>query len=207
LLVAGLALAWSDSKPFAWVLIGYLMLTIAYSWALKSLVMLDVLILSLLFSLRILAGSVLAAAPVSTWLFGFSVFMFISLALVKRASELVTLEQLGVPASRGRDYRVTDLNILLPLGVGTALSAIVVFCLFISAPETQARYQSPELLWLVALGLVYWSARLWVKVSRGEMHDDPIVYAARDLNSRLMIAGMLCLVLLAHFFNISRLFS
>ena len=207
LLVAGLALAWSDSKPFAFVLIGYLMLTIAYSWELKSFVMLDVLILSLLFALRIVAGSVLASAPVSTWLLGFSVFMFISLALVKRAAELVTLAQLGLPATRGRDYRVTDLNILLPLGVGTALAAIVVFCLFISAPETQARYQSPELLWLVAFGLVYWTARLWVKVSRGEMHDDPIVYAAKDLNSRLMIAGMMGLVLLAHFLNISRLFG
>ncbi len=205
LLLAGMALAWFDSRPFAWVLVGYLTLTIVYSWALKALVLLDVLMLSLLFALRILAGSVLASAPVSTWLFGFSVFMFISLALVKRAGELVTLGQLGEPATRGRDYRVTDLNILLPLGVGTALSAIVVFCLFISAPETQIRYRSPELLWLVAFGLVYWSARLWVKVSRGEMHDDPIVYAARDLNSRLMISGMVALVLLAHFVSIRQL--
>jgi 4-hydroxybenzoate polyprenyltransferase len=207
LLVAGLALAWFDSRPFAGVLIVYLALTIAYSWALKALVLLDVLMLSLLFALRILAGSVLASAPVSTWLFGFSVFMFISLALVKRAAELVTLEQLGVPATKGRDYRVTDLKILLPLGVGTSLSAIVVFCLFISAPDTQVRYRSPELLWLVAFGMVYWTARLWVKVSRGEMHDDPIVYAATDLNSRLMILGMMGLVLLAHFVSISTWFG
>ena len=207
LLGAGLALAWTISKPFAGVLVGYLTLTIAYSWILKAVVLLDVLILSLLFALRIVAGSVLASAPVSTWLFGFSVFMFISLALVKRAGELVTLERLGMSATSGRDYRVTDLNILLPLGVGTALSAIVVFCLFISAPETQVRYQSPELLWLVAFGLVYWSARLWVKVSRGEMHDDPIVYAAKDRNSRIMIVAIVGLVVLAHFISISRLFS
>ena len=207
LLGAGMALAWYDSKAFAGVLVGYLTLTIVYTWALKALVLLDVLMLSLLFAIRIIAGSVLASAPVSTWLFGFAIFMFISLALVKRAGELVALEQLGMSSTKGRDYRVTDLNILLPLGVGTALSAIVVFCLFISAPETRARYRSPELLWLVAFGLVYWSARLWVKVSRGEMHDDPIVFAAKDLNSRIMIVGMVGLVMLAHFVSMSRLFE
>jgi H+/Cl- antiporter ClcA len=135
----------------------------------------------------------------SSWLLAFSVFMFFSLALVKRCSELVSLEQMGSKATRGRDYRVTDLVVLWPLGVGAALSAVVVFGLFISAPETQARYATPQLLWLVAIGLIYWLARLWVKTSRGEMHDDPVIYAVKDRGSRTTVFGMVCIMLAAHF--------
>lgn len=112
--------------------------------------------LSLLYTLRILAGSVAIGIATSSWLLAFSVFMFFSLALVKRCSELVSLDQVGNVAARGRDYRVTDLAVLWPLGLASAMSAVVVFGLFISAPDTQARYATPGLLWIVAIGLNYW---------------------------------------------------
>ena len=86
------------------------------------------------------------------------------------------------------------------MGVGSALSAVVVFGLFISAAETQVRYASPERLWLVAIGLIYWLARLWIKTSRGEMHDDPLVFAVRDFGSRITIIAMIMATLAAHFF-------
>jgi 4-hydroxybenzoate polyprenyltransferase len=161
-----------------------------------------VITLSLLYTLRILAGSVAISIATSSWLLAFSVFMFLSLALVKRCAELVSLEQSGVAATRGRDYRVTDLVVLWPLGVGAALSAVVVFGLFISAPETQVRYGAPDLLWLVAIGLIYWLARLWVKTSRGEMDDDPVVYAIRDRGSRMTVFSMIVAVLAAHFLTL-----
>jgi 4-hydroxybenzoate polyprenyltransferase len=181
------------------MLLLYIVLTSAYSWVLKEYVLIDVLMLSLLYTLRILAGSVAIGIATSSWLLAFSVFMFLSLALVKRCAELVSLDQIGKKAVRGRDYRVSDLVVLLPLGVGAALSAVVIFGLFISAPETQVRYATPHLLWLVAIGLIYWLARLWIKTSRGEMHDDPLIYAIKDHGSRITVLAMIGTTLAAHF--------
>lgn len=199
-LLLALILAFSLSKTFLLMVLIYLVLTSAYSWVLKEYVLIDVLMLSLLYTLRILAGSVAIGIATSSWLLAFSVFVFLSLALVKRCAELVSLEENGKAATRGRDYRVTDLVVLWPLGVGAALSAIVVFGLFINAPETQGRYGTPQMLWLVAVGLIYWLARLWVKTSRGEMHDDPVIYAIKDHGSRMTVFAMVAVMLGAHFF-------
>jgi 4-hydroxybenzoate polyprenyltransferase len=198
-LVLALLLAFSVSLNFFLMLLLYLVLTSAYSWRLKEYVLIDVLMLSLLYTLRILAGSVAVGLATSSWLLAFSVFMFLSLALVKRCSELISLDQIGQEATRGRDYLVSDLVVLWPLGVGAALSAVVVFGLFISAPETQARYATPDLLWLMAIGLIYWLARLWIKTSRGEMHDDPVIYAIKDHGSRVIVLAMMAMMLAAHF--------
>ncbi|WP_180126272.1 UbiA family prenyltransferase [Rhodoferax sp. BLA1] len=198
-LVAAFVLAWAVNPGFFLMLVLYVVLTSTYSWALKEYVLVDVLMLALLYTLRILAGSVAVGIATSAWLLAFSVFVFLSLALVKRCSELVTLDQMGVKAAHGRDYRVADLVVLWPLGVGAALSAVVVFGLFINAPETQLRYATPQLLWLVAVGLIYWLARLWVKTSRGEMHDDPVIYAIKDHGSRITVLAMVGIMLAAHF--------
>lgn len=164
LLVLAFVLALVVSQNFFQMLLLYLVLTSAYSWIMKEYVLIDVIMLSILYTLRILAGSVAIGIATSSWLLAFSAMIFLSLALVKRCSELVSLSQIGKESTRGRDYRVSDLVVLWPLGVGAALSAIVVFGLFISAPETQARYSTPNMLWLVALGLIYWLARLWIKL-------------------------------------------
>ena len=199
MMVVATALALIVSKQFFLMLTIYVVLTSAYSWALKEYVIIDVLMLSILYTLRIVAGAVAAGISASSWLLAFSVFMFLSLALVKRCAELVSLEGIGRGAARGRDYRVTDLMVLWPLGIGSALSAIVVFGLFINAPETRTGYENPQMLWLIAMALIYWLARLWVKTSRGEMHDDPVVYAVRDHASRSLVFGAIAVMLAAHF--------
>jgi 4-hydroxybenzoate polyprenyltransferase len=199
LLIVAFVLAFVVSQAFFLMLLLYVVLTSAYSWVLKEYVLIDVIMLSLLYALRILAGSVAIGIATSSWLLAFSVFMFLSLALVKRCSELVSLEQIGKVSTLGRDYRVTDLVVLWPLGVASAMSAVVVFGLFISAPDTQARYATPALLWVVAIGLNYWLARLWIKTSRGEMHDDPIIYALKDRGSRITIIIMAAMMMMAHF--------
>jgi 4-hydroxybenzoate polyprenyltransferase len=201
--MSALLLAWAVNPGFFMMLVLYVVLTSAYSLLLKGYVLLDVIMLSMLYTLRILAGSVAIGIATSSWLLAFSVFMFLSLALVKRCSELVLLKQRDTTATRGRDYRVTDLVVLWPLGVGAALSSVVVFGLFINAPETQVRYATPQLLWLVAIGLIYWLARLWIKTSRGEMHDDPVIYAITDKGSRLTVLAMVGIMLAAHFFKLS----
>jgi 4-hydroxybenzoate polyprenyltransferase/phosphoserine phosphatase len=199
MLACAFLMAFVVSVNFMLMLLLYLVLTSAYSWVLKKYVLIDVLMLSILYALRILAGSVAVNITTSSWLLAFSIFIFLSLALVKRCAELTSLSQDGRQATRGRDYRVSDLTVLWPLGVGSALSAVVVFGLFISAPETQARYATPNLLWLVAVALIYWLGRLWIKTSRGEMHDDPLVYAIRDYGSQVTVLSMIAISLLAHF--------
>ncbi|MBU9651887.1 UbiA family prenyltransferase [Burkholderia multivorans] len=199
LLTAAFALAFAVSPGFAGMFALYLVLTTAYSWRLKSIVLLDVVILSLLYTYRIVAGAVAAEIVVSSWLLAFSVFAFLSLALVKRCSELVSLRQSDKRAAAGRDYRVGDLEVLWPFGIGSSLAAVVVFGLFINAPETAQRYAVPQLLWLVQIGLIYLFGRLWIATVRGAMHDDPIVHLLENRGSFGMLCAMVATVLAAHF--------
>jgi 4-hydroxybenzoate polyprenyltransferase/phosphoserine phosphatase len=198
-LAMALAMAAAVSWAFLLILLVYLAGTSAYSWMLKRRVLMDVLTLSMLYTLRILAGAVAVNIAVTYWLLAFSVFVFFSLALVKRCAELVSLGRAGARETRGRDYLVTDLAVLWPLGIGSALCAIVVFGLFINDADTMARYSSPRLLWLVALALVYWLSRLWIKSVRGEMDDDPLIFALRDRASRMTVLFMLGATLAARF--------
>ncbi len=201
-LIVGAALAWVVGGLFPWVLAGYLALTLTYSAYLKKLVLADVLTLSMLYTVRIMAGAVAISVELTSWLLAFSVFIFFSLALIKRCAELVAMEEEGVGRAAGRNYLAADLRVLWPLGVGAALCAVVIFGLYISADETRMRYASPNVIWLAGLGLIYWLSRLWIKTSRGEMHDDPIVYALRDRASRLCIASMIVATLCAYFIRL-----
>ncbi|CAH1386252.1 UbiA family prenyltransferase [Candidatus Nitrotoga sp. M5] len=201
-LIVALILASFISKGFLLMLLLYIALTSVYSLVLKEYVLIDVLTLSLLYTFRILAGAIATNISTSSWLLAFSVFIFFSLALVKRCSELVSLDQSGGEAACGRDYRVTDLIVLWPLGIGAALCAVVVFGLFLSSAETQARYVNVEFLWLVAISLIYWLSRLWIKTARGEMHDDPLIFAIKDLGSRVTIIVMILATFVAHSVNI-----
>ncbi|MDQ3060364.1 MAG: UbiA family prenyltransferase [Pseudomonadota bacterium] len=200
MLLAGLAIAALTSRALLLTLLCYLALTSAYTWLLKRYVLIDVVMLSVLYTLRILAGSVAVSVEVSPWLAAFSLFIFLSLALVKRCSELVALRQAGTSMTPGRDYQVADLPILQPLGVGAALSAVVIFGLFINAGETQLRYESPHLLWGAAVVMIYWMARLWIKTGRGEMHDDPIIYSLTNFNSLICIVVMVAITVAAQLF-------
>ena len=199
LLAGGLAIAGLVSGALLATLLCYLALTTAYTWLLKRYVLIDVLMLSVLYTLRILAGAVAASVSISSWLAAFSLFIFFSLALVKRCSELVSLSHAGGGMTRGRDYHVSDLPVLWPLGIGAALSAIVVFGLFINAHETQVRYESPHLLWGAALVMIYWISRLWIKTGRGEMHDDPVIYSLTNFNSLICITVIAGLTMIAQF--------
>jgi 4-hydroxybenzoate polyprenyltransferase len=199
LLVLALILALSASLAFTGMLVGYLLLTTSYSWALKRYVLIDVLMLAILYTFRVLAGSVVTEISVTPWLLAFSIFTFFSLALVKRCAELVLLQASGKHGTHGRDYRVGDLVVLWPLGIGASLCSTVVFGLYIGSPGIESRYRNTEVLWLVGIGLIYWIARLWIKTARGEMHDDPIVFAIKDFGSRVTLLTMIALTIFAHF--------
>lgn len=186
---------------FAVMLLAYVLMTTAYSWKLKEKVLVDVMALSILYTMRILSGSVAVGIETSSWLLAFSLFVFLSLALVKRCSELRLLQSKGGIGTKGRDYRVSDLAVLWPMGLASAMSAVVVFGLYINAPETQARYATPTLLWAATALLIYWLGRLWIKTGRDEMDDDPVLYALRDRGSRLAVIAMGAIMGCAYFFD------
>jgi 4-hydroxybenzoate polyprenyltransferase/phosphoserine phosphatase len=205
LVAAGLALAAVHSPLLLATVAGYMVVTSAYSLRLKHYVLLDAIVLASLYTWRLFAGVVAARVDASVWLLGFALFVFLSLALLKRCAELVMIEAAQGPGAAGRDYRVADLRVLWPLGIALGACSVVVFVLYATAPEVRVRYASPGALWAVAVGLIYWLSRMWLKTARGEMSDDPIVYALRDRGSRVLIAAMIAAVLFAHFVPITAL--
>jgi 4-hydroxybenzoate polyprenyltransferase len=172
----------------------YTAVTLTYSLYLKRKLLLDVFVLSGLYTVRILAGSAATGVMVSAWLAGFSVFFFLSLAFVKRFSELESLRERGGTVSNGRGYFISDLEQLRALGTGAAYAAVVVMTLYINNADTNLLYQHPIRLWLVVPVLLLWLSQVWMKASRGEMHDDPVVYAITDKRSLLLGVVMAAVV-------------
>ncbi len=168
--------------------------TLLYSLYLKRKVLVDVFVLSGLYTVRLLAGSAATGTPISAWLAGFSVFFFLSLAFVKRFSELESLRERGGSVSTGRGYMVSDLEQLRALGTGSMYAAVVVLTLYINNPETNLLYQHPARLWLVVPVLLLWLSRVWMLASRGSMHDDPVVFAITDKRS-LMLGVLMAAVI------------
>jgi 4-hydroxybenzoate polyprenyltransferase len=172
-------------KFLGWLLL-YTVTTLTYSMVLKRQLLLDVFVLSGLYTVRILAGSAATGVPVSAWLAGFSVFFFLSLAFVKRFSELEGLRARGGAVTNGRGYFVSDLEQLRALGTGAAYAAVVVLTLYINDPKTLSLYRHVTRLWMAVLVLLLWLCQVWMLTSRGDMHDDPVVFAITDRRSLWM---------------------
>jgi len=167
----------------------YAATTVIYSTWLKRLVLIDTVTLSGLYTLRILAGSSATGYMVSPWLASFSIFFFLSLAFVKRFSELENLRIRGAVKSSGRGYRVGDLEQLRIFGSSSAFTAVVVFTLYINNPTVSGLYRHPLRLWLLTPILILWLCRIWLKASRGELQEDPVIYALSDWHS--LVLGIL----------------
>ncbi|MFO1517289.1 MAG: UbiA family prenyltransferase [Lysobacterales bacterium] len=182
------ALALWLAPRFALVLGGYYTLTLAYSLLLKRIVMLDVVVLAALYTVRIVAGGVATSTPLSFWLLAFSMFLFLSLAMLKRYTELRGLLQQGRQQASGRGYDVEDLPLLQSLGGASGYLAVLVLALYINSAASEALYHHPQVLWLLCPLLLYWVSRAWVIAHRDAMHDDPLVFAARDRVSWLVLA-------------------
>jgi 4-hydroxybenzoate polyprenyltransferase/phosphoserine phosphatase len=171
---------------FQFVLAMYYALTVAYSFALKGLVLIDVFTLAGLYTLRIIAGAAAVNVPLSFWLLWFSMFLFLSLAFVKRYAELHALLRQQHFNAVGRDYVVDDLPILQSMGTASGYLSVVVLALYINSPEINALYAEPKVIWLLCVLVLYWISRVWVKAQRGEMHDDPVVFALKDRISQVV---------------------
>lgn len=176
-----------------WLLL-YTVTTLTYSLYLKRTLLLDVFVLSGLYTVRILAGSAATGVTISEWLGGFSVFFFLSLAFVKRFSELEGLRERGGEVPAGRGYHVSDVEQLRAFGTGSMFAAVLVTTLYISNPQTSLLYEHAKRLWLVVPVLLLWLSQVWMLASRGEMHDDPVVWAITSKRSLLLGAVMAAVV-------------
>jgi 4-hydroxybenzoate polyprenyltransferase len=184
-LAVGLLLPWA----FLGVLALYYMLTLSYSLRLKDMVILDVLALAGLHALRVMAGSAATGVWPSAWLVAFCVFLFFSLAMIKRYAELVVMRTIDGLHAHARAYELEDSELLAALGGASGYLAVLVLALYISE-TANGGFGRHELIWLVCVLLLYWISYMWLMAHRARMHDDPLVFALRDHVSRILMALM-----------------
>ncbi|MCX7735143.1 MAG: UbiA family prenyltransferase [Candidatus Kapabacteria bacterium] len=185
------------SLEFTIVLLIYLFITTLYSFYLKKIYILDIFILSILYTIRLIGGAVAVDVIVSKWLLAFSVFLFLSLAILKRFTELRVMQMENKNKTSGRGYIVDDLNLISILGPTSGYLSVVIFALYIYSPEVLKLYNVPELLWPVAIFILLWITRIWFLANRNEMDDDPIVFTVKDKTSHLIFSIITILIILA----------
>ena len=184
---AAFALALLLGPRFILVLLSYYGLTLGYSFLFKRIPMLDVAVLAALYTLRIIAGTAALRVETSFWLLAFSMFLFSSLAMIKRYTELQSLLSSGTSRVT-RGYAVEDLPLVQSLGAAGGYLSVLVLALYINSTQSEALYRHPQALWLLCPMLLYWISRAWLVAHRGAMHDDPVVFALTDRVSRIVLA-------------------
>ncbi len=170
-------------RSFALCLGFYFVLTCLYSFALKRVAILDVIVLAGLYTVRLVAGHLASDIVFSMWLLAFSMFIFVSLALTKRVAEIKILLDRSQGQLSGRGYHAEDLGVLTSLGTTSGYLSILVFALYIHSAEVTILYKQPVLLWFACPCLLYWVGRIWLLARRGELVDDPVIFASTDLVS------------------------
>ena len=195
LLTGTVALASLSRPDFRWTLLGYFGLTLAYTFFLKRKAIIDCVTLGCLYALRIVAGWCAVGLASSFWLLAFSLFLFLSLAFVKRFTELKLMVEMGRSQAHGRAYVPTDLPLVQTMGVAAGFGSAMLLALYINGGTVTQHYSRPEVLWLLVPVQLYWIGRMWMQAQRGLMHDDPMVYTVRDRAS--LLCGLLFGLVLA----------
>lgn len=165
---------------FLLILIVYFVTTSLYSFYLKKVVLLDILILSILFTLRIFAGGIATQTTLSPWLLGFTLFLFLSLAFIKRYTELEYIKSEQKSKTTGRGYITSDIPMIQSMGISSGFISVLVLVLYFNSEDVKLLYSNPLVLWAVTPIFLYWIINIWFVASRGNMHDDPVVFAAKD---------------------------
>lgn len=191
LLLCGTLVAAFLGWAFLLALGAYYVLTTAYSLTLKRRIVVDICVLAGLYTMRIIAGGVATGIELSVWLLAFSIFFFLSLAAVKRQAELVDMAERGALTAKGRGYHVEDLPIISMVGLAAGYISVLVMALYVNSPAVQELYAFPYALWGICCVLLYWLTRMVLITHRGSMHDDPVVFAAKDRVSQACLIVML----------------
>ena len=185
------------SPLFLCVLLIYLALSLTFSLHVKKVAVLDVIVLAGLYTMRIMAGCAAIAIWPSHWLLAFSIFLFFSLALVKRYGELVIMRTIDGDGAKARGYELSDGELLAAMGTASGYLAVLVLALYISSNTAQVLYGRYEVIWFLCPLLLYWISHLWLTAHRGRMPDDPVVFAISDRVSRILMLLMLATTVLA----------
>jgi 4-hydroxybenzoate polyprenyltransferase len=173
----------------------YAIISFTYSISLKKIALLDVYVLSGLYTLRIVVGSEAGRVPLSGWFLSFSIFLFLSLGFAKRAAELHRVIVAHVPSQvPGRGYSATDFLPVMCFGIASAFAAALVLALYMQSALVQSLYRHPQLLWAIFPICLYWLTRVWLLAERGELQEDPISFAVKDRTTWLLVA--LCGIIL-----------
>ena len=176
-----------------WLLF-YFGLTCAYSWGLKRVVLIDCLTLAMLYTLRIVAGAAALQMALSFWLLAFSVFLFLSLAFIKRYAELQVQILNNKQKAHGRGYYTSDAPLVQMLGISSGYASTMVLALYLNSDVVLRLYRIPEFVWGAVPVMLFWVSWMWMRAHRGEMHDDPLVFAVKDKGS--LAAGVTFAVVL-----------
>ncbi len=192
LVLIGLLIASTVNVGSVAVLLVYAGTTTAYSTRLKTLPVVDVFVLAGLYTVRVLAGGVATNIVVSVWLLAFSSFLFLSLAFLKRTGELLAMVADGRDETSRRGYRAGDVGLVESMGVASAFIAVLVLSLYVDTDMASSMYVAPRILWFLVPLVLFWLCRMWFAAIRGQMTDDPIVYAAKEPGSWVVFA--LCAV-------------
>jgi len=179
----------------ALVLFGYFILTISYSVYLKTKLMIDVVSLGGLFTLRVIGGASAIETELSFYLLSFSIFLFSSLGMVKRFAELHNLQVKNKLSARGRGYRVEDMAPVRIIGISLGYMSVFIMGLYINSPLITEYYSNPKLIWLLFPLLTYWLGRLWILANRGEVNEDPLIFAVKD-SASLLVAALSAVILI-----------
>jgi 4-hydroxybenzoate polyprenyltransferase len=179
------------------VLFFYFALTTSYSFYLRKVALVDVIVLAGLYTMRIMAGSAAIMIWPSHWLAAFSTFLFFSLALVKRYGELVIMRNINGGAAKARGYELSDEELLASMGIASGYLAVLVLALYINTDTAHILYKRYELIWLLCPLLLYWISHVWLIAHRGRMPDDPVVFATNDKISRVLALAMLAIAVFA----------
>jgi 4-hydroxybenzoate polyprenyltransferase/phosphoserine phosphatase len=195
LLVASATLAtYVGGTFFRWLLL-YFVLTCAYSFGIKRIILMDCLVLAMLYTIRIVAGAAAAKLSLSFWLLAFAVFLFLSLAYVKRYAELELQLAHGKTKVLGRGYYTSDAPLVQTLGISAGYASVVVLALYLNSEAVTKLYRTPEVVWAAVPILAFWVSWMWMQAHRGNMHDDPLVFAIKDVAS--LLAGVAFAIVLA----------
>ena len=194
LLLSSLVLAIHvDGNFLSWLLF-YFVLACAYSWTLKRLILVDCLTLAVLHTLRLVAGAAAAHLQLSFWLLTFSIFLFLSLAFVKRYTELQIPLQHEKEKIHGRGYYASDAPLILIQGIASGYAAVLVLALYLNSATVLQLYRFPEAIWGAVPVMLFWVSWVWMQAHRGNMHDDPLIFAVK--NKASLMAGFVFVIIL-----------
>ena len=176
---------------FTLVLLLYFITTTAYSLYLKEILFIDVILLGALYTLRIIAGGLATGVEVSSWLLGFSGFFFLSLAFMKRYTDLLLFKRNSQEELFGRGYAIEDMDFVQKIGIASGFISLLILALYITSEQVFVLYSRPLLLWLTIPAVLYWLMRMWYMAHKGKMTDDPIIYAIKDKSSYVVFVLVL----------------